>query len=200
MLIQAVTCVIYTTGMGLFSLPAFSAEQGEVTERGAETRDHRTLAPPPLAPPGIQQGSNNPLGYRVVFLDTEPDNFTLANPIKKFLVFIDCQAEYERCPQRTGISVEIWHTKPGGQPVLAGTVRNQTLDGQRPYVLDGKSTLTFHPLRILGGVAGSPDGFFTVKLLSGQSVLSQRVFPVLPSQWKIQNPTPPPVVDHRSNR
>lgn len=176
-------------------------DQG-VTERGTDTRDHRTGATPPPAPPQPQQGPQGP--YQIEFLDTNPETFEANVLIRAFSVYIGCRPGLRprspECPEsRPGLTLEIWHTQSGGQPILFTYQQNASISGSVTGSFEGVTVPTeLGIVRVPGSRLVSPTGFFTVKLLSGTVVLAERTFEIIPLHWTVRNPPGPR--DHRSIR
>jgi hypothetical protein len=101
-----------------------------------------------------------------------------------------------RCPTCSsseslkGVTVEIWHTAPGGSPRLVGTRYNVELKGQGGGCSGHDSTCFGVP----AGQFPAAQGAFLVKLIKDNSVSSSS-FDVVPSALKIFGPT---TRDHRN--
>ena len=181
---------------------AAAPESGEVSERGVDVRDQRSSAPPPPQPAQSQQGTNSP--YQIVLFDTAPENFKANMFIDNFIVWVGCRPGLTvgspDCPNLPGVTLEIWHTQPGQQPILLSMRQNVSFIRRDNRQIEGVNLHAFMPEGVPGARLVNPGGFFTVKLLRGAVVLAQRLFDVVPFEWTVRNPRCPTVVDHRTNR
>lgn len=156
-------------------------EPGEVTERAVDTRDYRSQPAPQQTEP------NGPLAS--VFIsgfETVPEHFKPGEPLTNLVVWMSCRGTISSCDRVTEVKIEVWHTRPNGQPVLVSLI-----NGATPFPKPSRGAWV---VALPGTSVAAAEGTFTVKITKGTAFLS-RTFAIVPYQLTIQKP---PTVDHRT--